>query len=299
MSEGRAKGRDDLLAITRETPPFDTINQRAMLAQKLERVRSLFKEMGTVLVAFSGGTDSSLVFRIAHDTLGSKALAVTAISPTFPAVELDVTRRVASEIGGRHVIMNTDQLSLPDFVRNDAARCYHCKADLYQALRRICQEQGIGTIVDGTNLDDLGDDRPGITAANEWGVRSPLVEAELSKQDIRSLAKELGLPNWDKPAAACLSSRIPRGTPITLEKLQRVEQAEAILFQEGLLHVRVRDHGDVARVELDPKDFAQLLEGNLRRKVVTSIKKLGFLFVTLDLEGYRAGSTNQSGSGSS
>ena len=261
-----------------------------MLSHKLIRLTQLLKEMESVLVAFSGGIDSALVFKVSHETLGARALAITAISPTFPAVELEVARRVGLEIGGHHVIIDTDQLAVPDFTRNDAARCYHCKTDLYQALEPLREEHGIRTIVDGTNLDDLDDDRPGVLAARERGVRSPLVEAELSKKEVRALAQSLGLSNWDKPAAACLSSRIPRGVAITREKLLRVEQAEVILVQEGFTQVRVRDEGETARVEVEPKEFAKILDPARRETITAGLKQLGFRFVTLDLEGYRTGS---------
>ncbi len=264
-----------------------------MLSNKLIRLKQLLKEMESVLVAFSGGIDSSLVFKVAHETLDAGALAVTAVSPTFPAVELEVARRVGVEIGGQHHIIETDQLALPDFTRNDAARCYHCKTDLYQALEQLRKERGIGTIVDGTNLDDLDDDRPGVIAARERGVRSPLVEAALSKEEVRALAKALGLSNWDKPAAACLSSRIPRGIAITRDNLSRVERAEAVLCHEGFKQVRVRDHGEIARIELEGAELPGMLDKERRARISARLKELGFRFVTLDMEGYRTGSTNK------
>jgi uncharacterized protein len=252
-------------------------------------MQHLIGEMGSVLVAYSGGIDSTLVLKVAYEALGPQAVGVTAVSPTLPELELKAASRIAAQIGVRHLTIQTDQLEIPDFVRNDAGRCYHCKTDLYQGLVKLRQELGIDQIVDGTNLDDLGDDRPGLVAAREWGVRSPLVEAEVSKDEVRALAKELGLSNWDKPAAACLSSRIPRGITITREKLSRVEQAEAVLFQEGLRQVRVRDHGELARIEIGQDELPMMLDEERRANVSAKLKELGFRFVTLDLEGYRRG----------
>jgi len=261
----------------------------------LEKQRALertIKDMGSVLVAFSGGIDSSLVLKVAHETLGTRALAVTAVSPTFPAVELEGARRVSADIGARHLIIEADQLTIPEFVRNDARRCYHCKSDLYQTLDKLRRDLGLTVTVDGTNLDDLGDVRPGITAAREWGVRSPLVDVGLCKADVRTLAKDMGLSNWDKPAAACLSSRIPHGVMITRDSLSRVEQAEMMLLQEGFKEVRVREHGDTARIELGEGEIESLLDRRYRARVSAKLKALGYRFVTLDLDGYRQGGAN-------
>lgn len=263
--------------------------QAAALQEKLDRLRALLTELGSVVVAYSGGIDSTFVLKVAHEQLGDKAVGITAVSPTFPLLELEAAERVAREIGARHETVQTDQLAIDDFVKNDANRCFHCKTDLYQLLGTVRQAKAAAYIVDGTNLDDLGDDRPGMKAAREWGVRSPLVEAELSKADIRTLAKEFGLSNWDKPAAACLSSRIPRGTPITIESLRRVEAAEDILQSAGFLHVRVREHGDVARIEVGPDEFARLNEPDLRTHISARLREAGFRFVCVDLEGYRPG----------
>ncbi|HEX6728282.1 MAG TPA: ATP-dependent sacrificial sulfur transferase LarE [Nitrospira sp.] len=263
--------------------------QSSLIQQKLDRLRTLLTEMGSVVVAYSGGIDSTFVLKVAHDQLHEKAVGITAISPTFPSIELEAAERVAQEIGARHETVQTDQLAIDDFVRNDANRCFHCKTDLYQLLGTLRSTKGARYVVDGTNLDDLGDDRPGIKAAREWSVRSPLVEAELSKADIRILAKELGLSHWDKPAAACLSSRIPRGIVITNEQLSRVEGAEAVLHREGFRHFRVRNHGEIARIELAPDELPRLMESDRGAKISAQLKELGFKFVTVDLEGYRPG----------
>ena len=260
-----------------------------LLIGKLDRLRHLVAEMQSVLVAYSGGIDSTLVLKIAHDGLGDNALGVTALSPTFPAVELDTATRVAQEIGARHEIVQTDQLAIPAFVQNDATRCFHCKTDLYKLLEGLREARSVQWVLDGTNLDDLGDDRPGIKAAREWKVRSPLVEASFTKADVRAVAQSLGLSSWDKPAAACLSSRIPRGVSITINKLYRVEQAEAVLHDEGFRQVRVRDHGDIARIEVQAEDFARLNQLALRAHVSARLREIGFRFVCVDLEGYRPG----------
>ncbi|HZS12405.1 MAG TPA: ATP-dependent sacrificial sulfur transferase LarE, partial [Nitrospirales bacterium] len=202
----------------------------ADIAEKLDRLRGTFEQMRSVLVAYSGGIDSTLVLKVAYDTLGEKAIGVTAVSATLPAAELAEARELAATIGARHVTFDTDQLAIPAFARNDAERCFHCKTDLYRGIERIQRDWPGATVVDGTHADDLSDDRPGLRAAREWGVRSPLLETGIGKADVRELARSLGLANADKPAAACLSSRIPRGMPITVEKLSRVEHAEAALL---------------------------------------------------------------------
>jgi uncharacterized protein len=262
-----------------------------LLTDKLAHLRHIVAELQSALVAFSGGVDSTLVLKIAHDQLGNKAVGITAVSPTYPAAELESAVRAAREIGARHEIVSTDQLAIPAFVENDASRCFHCKTDLYRLMEQLRAAHPVQWILDGTNVDDLGDDRPGIKAAREWQVRSPLVEAKFTKADVRAAAQSLGLTAWDKPAAACLSSRIPRGVPITVEKLRRVEQAEAILLAEGFRQVRVRDHGDIARIEIAPEEFARLNLPALRSSIGASLRKAGFRFVCVDLDGYRPGGT--------
>jgi uncharacterized protein len=263
-----------------------------MSQDKLTKLTQLLEGMESVLVAFSGGIDSTLVLKVAHEALGDRTLAVTAVSSTFPEIELDWARRLAAEIGARHQIVRTDQLQIPAFVQNDAGRCFHCKTDLYQLLGSLRQELHVRALVDGTNLDDLGDERPGLKAAREWGVRSPLVEAGLSKTDVRELARELQLSNWDKPAAACLSSRIQRDTPITIEKLARVERAEAFLLGQGFRQVRVRDQDGAGRVEVDPAEVSRLLEPGMSAMVTEQLRAIGFSSVAIDPAGYRRGGGN-------
>jgi pyridinium-3,5-biscarboxylic acid mononucleotide sulfurtransferase len=260
-----------------------------LVPDKLDRLRHIVADMQSVLVAFSGGIDSTLVLKVAHDELGTKAVGITAVSPTYPAAELESATRTAHEIGAHHEIVTTDQLATPAFIQNDATRCFHCKTDLYRLMEGLRAARSKQWILDGTNMDDLCDDRPGIKAAREWQVRSPLVEAGLTKADVRAAAHSLGLSMWDKPAAACLSSRIPRGVPITVEKLRRVEQAEAILQAEGFRQVRVRDHGDIARIEIAPEEFPRFDQPALRSSLSARLREVGFRFICVDLEGYRPG----------
>lgn len=267
--------------------------EEPVIQEKLGRLRTICHELGSVLVAFSGGVDSTLVLKVAREVLGDGVVAVTAVSPTLPKAELVWAERLAAEIGAPHRLVRTDQLQIPAFVRNDASRCFHCKTDLYNLLDGLRKELGLRVVADGTNLDDLDDERPGHTAARAWGVRSPLVEAGLSKDDVRTLARALELSNWDKPAAACLSSRIQRGTPITVAKLARVERAEAFLLQQGFRQVRVRDAEGAARVEVGTTEVPRLFEPAMSRTVMEQLRELGFSSVTLDPVGYRRGGGNR------
>ena len=269
------------------------LNLEPALQHKYVTLQKIFQDLGSVVVAFSGGVDSTVVLKVAVDVLGASAKAVIATSPTLPASELEDAHRLCADMGVQLQVVETDQLKIEAFVRNDATRCFHCKTDLYQLLSRIQQVAGSQAIVDGTNVDDMGEDRPGIQAGKRLGVRSPLLEASCDKADIRHLAQALGLANWNKPAAACLSSRITRGIPITKTALSRVEQAEAYVLSEGLTQVRVRLHGETARIEVGPSEIAMLTEEARRTRVLKALKEVGFQTVTVDLEGYRAGGGNE------
>ncbi len=261
-------------------------------ARKLDRLHEVMRATEGAVVAYSGGIDSTLVAAVAAQTLGDRALAITAISPSLPPGEVVEAARVARQLGIRHRTVRTHETERPAYLANGHDRCYHCKTELYDVLARITEEDELGVVVSGANLDDLGDFRPGLVAASEHGVRHPLVEVEMTKPEVREAAAELAIPTWDKPASACLASRIPFGVTITVEELSKVGRAERVLKDLGFRQCRVRVHGDVARIEVEADDVARLVEPEARRRVVDELRALGYRFVAVDLEGFRSGSLN-------
>jgi uncharacterized protein len=249
--------------------------------------------LGSVLVCFSAGIDSALVLAVASEQLKERAVGLTAVSPSLPASELDAARQLAKELGAVVHFVESHELDREGYARNESDRCFHCKTELYELAEAQRAKLGLTWIANGTNADDIGDYRPGLEAARSAGVRSPLLELGFSKQDTRAAALELGLPIWDKPAAACLSSRIPYGVPVTPERLAQIERLESTLRSLGFRQVRVRWHNEIARVEVEPHEVARIIEPEIREQVTSAGKQCGFQFIALDLAGYRTGSLNE------
>lgn len=261
--------------------------------KKFEELKEILVNMESALIAYSGGVDSTFLLKVAKDVLGKNVLAVTEMSPVYPSEETKQAVTLAQEMGVRHEFFETQDLSNPEFVNNPKDRCYWCKKDLFGDLLRIAKKHNLNYVLDGTNFDDVDDFRPGMQAACELGIRSPLKEVRLTKDEIRHFSQQLGLPTWNKPSFACLASRFPYGMKITKENLDKVDKAERFLKKLGIAQLRVRHHDTIARIEVLAEDMPILLEAQTRRRLISYFKELGYAYVTVDLEGYRTGSMNE------
>ena len=268
------------------------VDRRAADA-KMDDLRSILGDMGAVIIAYSGGVDSAFLAAAANGVLGRDSLAVTAKSPSLAPSELREAVALAERLGLNHRVIETQEVEREDYAANNPNRCFFCKDELYTYLAAFAQDEGYAHIANGTNTDDLGDFRPGLNAAKQYGVRSPMVEAGLTKSEIRALSRDMELPTWDKPAQACLSSRIPYGTPVTVEALERIAKAEEFLHELGIRQLRVRHHDTVARIEVEPADFPALTQEDVRAKVTDYFRSIGYSYVALDLSGFRSGSLNE------
>lgn len=264
-----------------------------LLDEKLELLKDMIRKKGSAAVAFSGGVDSTFLIRVAKEVLGDKLIAVTATSSTYPERELNEAIKYAKDFGVKHIIISSEELDIEGFASNPKNRCYYCKKELFTKVKEVALENGVEYVFDGSNLDDNGDYRPGMQAAKELLVVSPLKEAGLTKKDIRDLSKEYGLATWNKPAFACLSSRFPYGNKITLPKLKMIDKAEQFLLDMGIKQVRVRHHGEIARIEVAPEEREKFFNIEFMDKISSKFKEIGFIYTTLDIAGYRTGSMNE------
>ena len=260
---------------------------------KFQKLKDNLRKLGSVAIAYSGGVDSTFLLKVASDVLGDKVIAITARSTTYPEREFKEAVKYIKGIGAKHIVIISEELEIEGFASNPVNRCYYCKKELFSKIRKVADDNNINAVLDGSNLDDTSDYRPGMQAAKELEVISPLKDAGFTKNDIRTMSKRLGVPTWNKPAFACLSSRFPYGNKITVEKLSMVERAEQFLLDIGFRQIRVRHHGDIARIEVNVEERNKFFDVKIMDKVANKLKIIGFKYVTLDLLGYRTGSMNE------